>query len=60
VLLAFSQSSGNFPVVKDCIKITVSIGEISLAQTFKILVVILSGPGALLGSGVFVHHQMKY
>jgi len=41
------QSSGNFPVVKRLSKYN---SKYSLALTFRILVEMLSGPGALLGS----------
>ena len=51
-MLAFSQSFGICLDVRDWIKITVRIGAISFAQNFRILVGMLSGPDALLGSRV--------
>ena len=49
-MFAFNQSSGIRPVVKDWVNMTVGMGAISLAHSFNILVGMLSGPDALLGS----------
>ena len=49
-MLTFNQSSGICPEVNDWINMTVRIGATSFAQSFNILVGILSGPDVLLWS----------
>ena len=51
-ILACSQSDGNEPVFSDWVKRTWSMGDVSMAQCFKIYNEILSGPLALFASSL--------